>query len=167
VPQHDHGALVRVERGERGERLVRPAVAPLRGLAVHRLGHLAAQRARARPVDRPVHDDPVQPRPERAPAVEAVERADGRQERLLGDVLRGYRVVDDQVRGPVRGRPVRAEQRLHRLLRAGLCLPDPRALAPAGGPLRGLHDRDLLDDGCSRQGTHHDPRLTKYGQGGA
>ena len=60
---------------------------------------------------------------ERPPPVEAVERADRRDERLLGDVLGGRAVVDDQVRGAVGAAPVAPEQLLERLLGAPLRLP--------------------------------------------
>ena len=75
---------------------------------------LAAQRARTRPVDCAVDDDPVQPRAERPPAVEAVERAHGCEKRLLRDVLRGGGVVDDEQRGAVGARPVQPEELLER-----------------------------------------------------
>src|SRR5207244_6903732 len=57
-----------------------------------------------------VDDDPVQPGPERSAAIEAVERAQGGEERFLGDVLGGRCVVHDEVCGAVRARPVLAEQ---------------------------------------------------------
>ena len=117
---------------ERGHDLVRPRRPARSGgrLALDRLGHLAPQRPRARPVDRPVDDDPVQPGTERPAPVEAVERPDRGEEGLLGDVLRGGRVVHDQEGGPVRRRPVRPEERLHRLVRARLRGAHPGALAP-------------------------------------
>jgi putative transcriptional regulator len=77
-------------------------------------GELAAQRPRARPVDRAVDDDPVQPRPERPPAVEAVEGADGGEEGLLRDVLGRGGVVDDEVRGAVGAGPVAPDEGLER-----------------------------------------------------
>jgi len=52
----------------------------------------------------------VQPRPERPPAVEAVEVADGREERLLGDILGGCGVARDETRSPERVRPVLTEE---------------------------------------------------------
>src|SRR5207248_3432816 len=48
----------------------------------------------------------------RASPVEAVEVPDGGEEGLLGDVLGGGGVVDDEVGGAVGGGPVVAEQRL-------------------------------------------------------
>ena len=87
---------------------------------------LASQLPRARPVDRPVDDDPVQPGPEGAAAVEAVEVAHGGEERLLRDVLGCSGVVNDEVRGTVGSRPVQPEQRL-----------DPRGGAPLGGAHEG------------------------------
>ena len=81
-------------------------------------------------VDRAVDHDPVDPGRERAPAVEAVERPHGGEERLLGDVLGGCRVVDDVVGRAEGGRPVQLEERLERLARAVLG----RAHEP---PLRG------------------------------
>ena len=67
------------------------------GGGVGQLAHLGAARAGAGVVDRAVDDDPVQPRRERAAPVEAVERPQRGEERLLGDVLGRGRVVDDQV----------------------------------------------------------------------
>ena len=100
-------------------------------LRVDELG-LAAQLARPRPVDRAVDDDPVQPRAEGPAAVEAVEVADGGEEGLLRDVLGGGRVVDDEIGGPVRPRPVQPKERL-----------DPR-----GGPsLRRAHGGALVAAG--------------------
>ncbi len=98
---------------------------------------LPAQRACTRPVDRAVDDDAVEPRAERAPAVEAVERAHGGQERLLCDVFRSRRVADDQQRGAIRARPVPAEQLLERGGRATLRVADERALLAIG---LGAHD---------------------------
>src|SRR5690348_12794825 len=82
VAEHDHCAVLGRELADAGER---GAV----GLRRRRSGHvvaeldLRAQAARARPVDRTVDDDPVQPRAERAAPVEAVEVADSGQERFL------------------------------------------------------------------------------------
>ena len=87
-----------------------------------------AQRAGARPVDGAVDDDAVQPRTERPAAVEAVERAHGGEKRFLRDVLGAGCVVDDEVRGAVRARPVRAVEPLHRVDGAGLRGPDQRAV---------------------------------------
>jgi hypothetical protein len=81
---------------------------------------LAAQLPRARVVDRPVDDDPVQPGAEGAAAVEAIQRADRGEERLLRDVLGGGRVVDDEPGGAVRARPVAAEELGEGLGRAAL-----------------------------------------------
>ena len=89
---------------------------------------LGAQPARARPVDRAVDDDPVQPGTERPAAVEAVEVAHGGQERLLGDVLGGGGVAGDELRGPERARPVLAKEPLEVGDRPLLGTPDPGAL---------------------------------------
>ena len=100
-------------------------------VCVDELG-LAAQLAGARPVDRAVDDDPVQPGAEGPPAVEAVEVAHRGEEGLLGDVLGGRGVVDDEKGRPVRPRPVQPEERL-----------DPR-----GGPsLRRAHEGALVAAG--------------------
>jgi hypothetical protein len=72
----------------------------------------------------------VQPGPERAAAVEAVQGADRGEERLLGDVLGGGGVVDDQVGGPVGGSPVAAEELLERVLGSVLGLAEEDPLAP-------------------------------------
>ena len=90
---------------------------------------LRAEPARAGPVDRAVDDDPVQPRPEGAPPVEAIERADRRQECLLRDVFGGCGVVRDEIGRPIGPRPVGAEERLDVLHRAVLGAPHPGALA--------------------------------------
>ena len=92
----------------------------------------AAQRPRPRPVDRAVDDDPVEPGPERAAAVEAVEIADGGEERLLCDVLGCARVVHDEIRGAVGAGPVQPEERL-----------DPRS----GPSLRRAHEGALVAAG--------------------
>src|SRR5919199_2855348 len=90
-------------------------------------GDLTAQRASSRPIDGAVDDDAVQPGPERTAAIEAVERADGSDERLLGDVLGRRGIVHDEVRGPVRTRPVAAEKPPRRGLRPRLGLANPPA----------------------------------------
>jgi hypothetical protein len=97
--------------------------------------------AGSRPVNRAVHDDSVQPWAEGPPAIEAVQRPDCGQKRLLGDVLGRRGVVHDQERCPVSPAPVRAKKRLHRLVRADLRLADPRALATAGGQLASRRPR--------------------------
>ena len=89
-----------------------------------------AQRSGSSPVDRPVDHDPVQPGPERAPAIEAVQRPHRRQEGLLRDVLGRRGIVDHQVRGPVSPRPMAPVELLERLLRAALCRPNPAPLPP-------------------------------------
>jgi hypothetical protein len=80
----------------------------------------------------------VHPGPERAAAVEAVDRANGGEERLLRDVLRGGRVVDYQIRRPVCPRPLAPEQLLERSGRAALHLAHETPLAQ---PLRGIAAR--------------------------
>jgi hypothetical protein len=62
----------------------------------------------------------VHPGPERAAAVEAVDRPDRGEECLLGDVLGGRGVVDHQVRGAVRAGPLAPKQLLKRLGRSPL-----------------------------------------------
>lgn len=70
------------------------------------------QQPRARPVDRAVDDEPVQPWCERALVPVGVERANGAEERLEHDLL-GRRVVeDDEVRRAERARPVGAKEAL-------------------------------------------------------
>ena len=131
VAEHDHGALLRRQRREARDDVVRQARG---GIVGGRGGEgvaadLRAERPCAGPVDRPIDDDPVQPGPERPAPVEAVERAHGREERLLGDVLGGSGVVDDQEGGAVRARPVRAEEGLEVGGRSGLGAAHPGALA--------------------------------------
>ena len=68
VAEDDHGAMVGRQRGERpSSELVERGRVLGRRDRVAELG-LAPQLPRARPVDRAVDDDPVQPRPERAAA---------------------------------------------------------------------------------------------------
>jgi hypothetical protein len=62
----------------------------------------------------------VEPRPERPAPVEALQRPDRRDERLLGDVLGRRSVVDDQIRGSVGAPPVAAKELLQRFLGAAL-----------------------------------------------
>ena len=73
----------------------------------------------------------MQPRAERAAAVEAVERPQRADERLLRDVLGGRRVVHDQPGGAVDRGPVAAEELLDRLGRAALRRADERGVAAA------------------------------------
>src|ERR671914_1931729 len=94
------------EGGEPGRKRLRL----LRRLVQRRSGgldelHLTPQLARARPVDRAVDGDPVQPGRERTAAIEPVEGTDGRKKRLLCDVLSSRSVVNDEVRGAVGARP--------------------------------------------------------------
>ena len=92
------------------------------------VARLAAERTRTRPVDRAVDHDPVQPRAEGAQPVEAVERPDGGEEGLLGDVFGRRGVMHDEVRSAVRARPVMPEERLEVGDRAALRAAHPGAL---------------------------------------
>ena len=103
-----------------------------------RVGHLAPQLARAGVVDGAVDDDAVKPRAERPAAIEAVERADGGQERLLGDVLGRGRVVQHEPRRPVGARPMAAEELgeglgSSRAARPARATPRTRATIPGAG----------------------------------
>src|SRR5262249_54646629 len=89
---------------------------------------LGAQPAGARPVDRAVDHDAMQPWSERTPPVEAVEVADGGEERFLRDVLGGCGIAGDEARGSESARPVLAEQPLQVFDGAPLGTPDPGAL---------------------------------------
>ena len=113
-------ALLGRQRAERGDERLEPGGARARRPPSRASSTSRAQRPRARPVDRAVHHDPVQPRPERPAAVEAVERAHRGEERLLRDVLGAGRVVHHEVRRPVGARPVVAVERLQRRRRPGL-----------------------------------------------
>src|SRR5581483_5874534 len=129
VAEDDHGAVLWRQRADRVER----PVAELRALRGGRAREgvaacLRPERAQARAVDRAVDDDPVQPRPERAAVVEAVEVANGGEERLLRDVLGGGGVAGDEPRSAKRARPVLAEEPLQVGGRAALGTPDPSAL---------------------------------------
>jgi hypothetical protein len=120
VAHDDDGALVDRQLGQRAHELVGPALRRRRRDRGHGRGRHRVQPPRAGVVDRSVDDDAAQPRAERAPAVEAIERPQRGDERLLGDVLGGRRVVDDEPGGAVGARPVHGEKALERLRRAGL-----------------------------------------------
>src|SRR5690348_4428602 len=117
-----------------GRQLPDPCERVAVGLGRRRCGHvvaeldLGAQAAGACPVDRAVDHDPVQPRAERAAAVEAVEVANSGEKRLLRDVLGGRRVAGDEPRGTQGARPMLAEQPFEVVDRALLGTPDPGAL---------------------------------------
>ena len=96
---------------------------------------LAAQRSCPSPVDRAIDNDPVQPRAEGSSAIEPLERPDRGEKRLLGDVLGGGSVVDDQIGGTVSPRPVAPVELLERLVRSSLRGPDP---APLPAPVERL-----------------------------
>ena len=80
---------------------------------VRRVGQLLVGEAAFRPqqVERPVRHDPVQPRPERAPVVEASERGERPLEAVRGDVVRQRAASGDRVRSAPRIAPVAAEER--------------------------------------------------------
>ena len=133
MPQHDHGTLFGRERRQRREHVARRRLEILAAPEGGLVGlDLATRAARPRPVDGAVRDDPVQPGGERPAPVEAIEGAHGGDEGLLRDVLRGRRVLHDQVGGPVSRGPVAAEELLHRLARACLRRADQRPLAQLG-----------------------------------
>ena len=119
VAQDDHRPLVDRQRAQCGHDLLRPALLGRRGRG-HRIRGHRLQAPGAGPVDRAVDHDAGQPRPERAAAVEAVERPQRRDEGLLGDVLRRRSVVHHEPRGAVGARPVQGEQRLEVLRRSAL-----------------------------------------------
>ena len=130
VAQDDHRPLLRPElasaraapRPPSGSRSAAAGSATPSGSSSRR-----SARARA-PVDRPVDDDPVQPGPERPPPVEAVERANRREKRLLRDVLGGGGVC--RPRAARRGRrAASARERAARALRGARA--GPRAPRPA------------------------------------
>ena len=124
------------------------------------VGHLAPQLARTGVVDGAVDDDAVQPRAERPAAVEAVQRADGGQERLLGDVLGRGRVVDDEPRRPVGPRPMAAEELGEGLARAALRGAHERRLGRARpAPARSAGAQRLQGDRrhARDRRTHHTP----------
>ena len=125
-----------------------------------RVGHLAPQLARTGVVDGAVDDDAVKPRPERPAAVEAVERADGGQERLLGHVLGRGRVVEHEPRRPVGPRPMAAEELGEGLGRAALRGAHERRLGRARpSPARGAGPQRLQGDRrhARDRRTHHTP----------
>ena len=86
IAEDDHRAVAGIEGCERRQH----AVVPLDrdGGRDVLLLDLGANLCGARPVYRPVDRDPVQPWTERPAAVEAIERADCREEGFLRDVLR-------------------------------------------------------------------------------
>src|SRR5689334_7577814 len=93
---------------------------------------LGTQRGGARPVDRAVDDDSVQPRPERAAPVEAIKSPHRREKAFLRDVLGRGRIANDQVGRAVGRPPVRAKERLEIRGRPGLGPPHPGPLVAAG-----------------------------------
>ena len=142
--------MIRRERAERGHGLRAESVrGRLRERRCDRkpfVPDLSPQGPYPRPVDCPVHDDPMKPRPEGPPAVEAVEGANCREERLLGDVLGRGRIVDDEVGGTVRPGPVVAEESLEVRSRSGLGAAHPGTLlAP-----RSCHGVPTIR-GCARK----------------
>jgi hypothetical protein len=130
VAQDDDRTRLGVEGGERAGQVVpEPVIEPL-GRRLHAFRRdLGAAAALAQQVERAVHDDPVQPRLERAAPVEVRERPHGREHRVLADVLGRRRVAHDQERRAVRPFPVAPHQRLDGV----------RAAA-----LRGAHQRALV-----------------------
>src|SRR5256885_3093572 len=99
VAKHHDRAALGAERGKRRRELV-TRLELLADRRVRRLHvQLSPQCPSAGPVDRAVHDDAVEPGPERPPPVEAVERPQGGEERLLGDVLSSGPVVHHEVGG--------------------------------------------------------------------
>ena len=154
IAEDDHGAVLRFERREAGGHALRERVSEVAGVELFlSLGFhgLTAQGARPGPVDRAVDDDAVQPRREGPAAVEPVEVAHGCEEGLLGDVLRGGAVVDDEKGSPVRPGPVLAEQSLEVRDRSRLCAANPGALLPAGAHHRALTIRASLARRSIRQ----------------
>ena len=104
----------------------------------------------------------MHPGAERPAAVEAVDRANRGEERLLGDVLRGGRVVDHEVRRPVRARPLAPEQLLERLGRAALGLAHETPLAQALG---GVAARGAGEQARVRGRRGHEGRWPVAGHG--
>ena len=127
--------MVRRERPKRGHgfcgEVVRGRLPPRRCDRKLFVTDLAPQSPCPRPVDRPVHDDAMEPGPEGPSAVEAVKGANCREERLLGDVLGCGRIVDDEVGGTVGPGPVVAEESLEVRSRSGLGAAHPGAFLAA------------------------------------
>jgi hypothetical protein len=87
----------------------------------------------------------VQPRAERPPPVEAIERAHRGEKRLLRDVLGCGGVVDDEQRGAVRARPVQPEELLEGANRAALRIAHERGFAPVDlGPTEDSRPHDCV-----------------------
>ena len=159
VTKDDDGpALIRVERADAGEEAVVERVGLRRSCgAVERVGTgLRPDGACPRMVDRTIDDDPVQPRPDkRTIRIEAVEGAHDGQERLLGDVLGGGAILDDEVGGTVGTGPVRAEEPLVARAR--------RPAAPRAAPVRRRTVATSSADYTS--GVPRDAPLRNYGGG--
>ena len=134
VPHDDDGALLGRQSGESGENRGIGRLARVLGSGPLGELRLPAQAPRACSVDRAVHDDPMQPRPERAPAVEAVEVPDRGEKRLLRDVLGERAVVDDEIRRAVGAGPMSVEKRLE----------------VRGGPALGASHPGALVSACAR-----------------
>src|SRR5690348_3845478 len=79
---------------------------------------------------------------ERPPPIEPVERPQRGKERLLSDVLGRRTVIDDEVGGAVRRRPVTAEELLQVVAPPSLSAPHESALGPA--PARCGHTQRKL-----------------------
>ncbi len=83
-------------------------------------------------VDGAVDDDAVKPGSERPAAVESVERAHGRQERLLGDAFGRGAVVRHEIGRAPRPGPVHPEKPLDRLFGSSLRFADQLCVLAAG-----------------------------------
>jgi hypothetical protein len=111
VAQDDHDAPL---EGQLGNRREKAAVAGrVRRADVRELRQLLVGEAtlRAQDVERPVGDDPVQPRPERPALVEAAERGERALESIRGDVVGEPAAARDRVRSTPGVAPVALKQR--------------------------------------------------------
>src|SRR3954454_2767094 len=106
----DHAALERKLDHRREKAAVSGRMC---GCEVRRVGQLLVGEAafRTQQVERAVGDDPVQPRPERAPVVEASERGERPLEAVRGHVVRQRAPPGERVRSAPGIAPVAAEER--------------------------------------------------------
>ena len=121
VPEDDDRPIAWVELNERGHELGRQRLRAIgRGDIELRLqaNDSLATGPGPKCVQRLVHDDPMEPGMEMAAAVEALHRAQGREQCLLSNLLGLGRVVDDQVCGPIGDWPVAADDGFGRFARS-------------------------------------------------
>src|SRR5262249_17684994 len=107
----------------------------LRRLTPGRRAGPRAPAARAQRVQAAARGDPVQPGPDRGPALKAAEALPGRQQRLLQCVLRVLHRPEARVAVPLQSAPARADELAERLPAPGLGPRDQVRAPPATLPV--------------------------------